>query len=115
VAIDFKQQLEIKRRAARALERARVEVRPSEPKAKAKLPTMTSEEIAAEIERLDAEERWEAERPAREAAARKAKQEAKQERIAKARRDISQRWINDPKTKAYELRKFDRRLRKKGR
>jgi len=74
---------------------------------------MTSEEIAAEIERLDAEERWEAERPAREAAARKARQEAEQERLAQARRGIARRWIHDPKTKQSELRKFDIRQRKK--
>jgi hypothetical protein len=117
----FKRSLEVKRRAAHAKRLAREDAREDtlsallEEAAEPKVPTMTSEEIAAELQRLDAEEKWEAERPAREAAARKARVEAEQERIAKARRDISQRWILDPVTKQSELKKFDRKLRRKGR
>ena len=116
MAGNFERQLAIKRAVDRyktppALEQAKIE----EPTADEPPRTMTSEEIAAEIERIDAEEAWEADAPRRQAEEKQRLREQRQREVADARKAIEERWAFDRNTRESELRKFDRRQRRKGR
>jgi hypothetical protein len=110
---NFVEWLRAKQDAARQAYLERVdEVKPAPDPVVGRL--MTSEEIRAELRRLEAEEREEAEAPIRRAEELARRREEEKNRIAEARKRVAQRWVHDPKTMASELRKFDRRQRKKG-
>jgi hypothetical protein len=110
----FLEQLRRRQEAARQEYLARAEQTKEAPEEAAPQPSMTLAEVRAEIARIDAQEREEAEASIRRAEELARRREEERQEVAKARKAVANRWIHDPKTMNRELREFDRRQRKKG-